>query len=362
MSPQAAQEAPLGFENTTRHNLRDIPSLGYVSGGGIATKELPKVGLLSGIQLAVEGVFTMTDAAALAPTKSDFAPYNLIKRIRLSANNGTDIYNASGWACYIDNLTSTFNYRVGQSGADEVFKFDNTSAAAPGTVNTLKFNLFIPCRLNDRDPLGLLLLQHPSTQLTLEITWADLTKNAGYYGLYTNAETIDAFSAITLNAYPVAEFFAVPADPRNLPPIDYIIQTLEDQFSVAAVGEQVVDIPQGNTYIKLAAWHYHNGVLAPSSDIDKYEVRYNQTEVPYSVRANNLRAYNRNMYGIDVPKGHFVFDFNHQGLPNLGTARDYVNSQYLTDFQLRPNIVSGAALGTGPMIYLLRKQIVKLAG
>lgn len=359
MPPTPVQEAPVGFENSTRHNFRDIPSVAY-SAGGIVTRELPKVGLLSGIWLSVEGVFTMTDASSLSPTKSDFAPFNLIKRLRVYANNGTDIINTTGWGLYMDNLTSTFNYRLGQTGDAQVYNFDATSSSG-GTVNTLKFNLYIPCRLNDRDPLGLLLLQHPSTQLTLEITWADLMANAGYYGLYTNATSIDSFSAISINAYPTCEFFAVPADARNLPPIDYIIQTLEDQFSVAAVGEQVVNIPQGNTYIKLAAWHYHNGVLAPSSDIDRYEVRYNQTEVPYTVRANTLRAINRSMYGLDLPKGHFVLDFNHQGLPNLGTARDYVNSQYLTDFQVRPNIIATATLGTGPMIYLLRKQIVKLA-
>ncbi len=352
MAPTAAPAyKPVGFENATRHNLRDIGASLPYSANGTVTVDLPKMGLLSRLFVLVKGSFT-NDITTL--TKSSFGPYNLIKRIRLTANNGTDIINCSGFELYLINLVSCENYRNDQSGDDQTYKFDVTASQ----TDYIRFGFELPLTVNDRDLIGLFLLQNPQTVLTLAIDWDNINANSGPY---TNGGT-GARTAISINAYVVAEFFAVPQHIEDYPRLDYIYQTIAIKQAIVAVGEQIFNMPIGNLYTRIVTFHEHNAVLAPSSDVTKIEVRYNQTEVPYTMDSDVLRWILRDMYGRDVPQGVFALDFNHQGIPDLGTARDYVNSHYLTDFQWRPVVAAGATLGSGTnFLHVINQQLVKLA-
>jgi hypothetical protein len=346
------------FETATRQNLRPINQMDYVSAGRVA-QSLPRVGYLARLYLHFSGTATVALGGGTA-TLSTKGPWNTWSRIRVLANQGTDIFNVSGYGAYLLELISMYR-RDPQRSPDLAAAYAGAylfGAAVASGANVWEFGLGIPIVPNERDMAGILLLQSEmlTTQLVLEYATA--------YGLVSQDFPVVTTGAATVTlvgtSYPELEIFTVPAAPGDQPPLTTLHQTLELVQPIAATGDQVVNLLRANTYMKLIHVVELNGAL-DTVDVGRLQFRYNNSETPYDLSLRHQLQLQRRRYGTDLPVGSFVWDFFNQGLTNFGGGRDFVDGSSVAELQSIVSINTGATLGSGNnQLRTISEQLVNL--
>lgn len=314
-----------GFNSATRRKIIQLPTMNRPTGGGTVQVQLPKVGLLARVWLAVRGSVAGTLTVPNALGKA-----SIINRVRLTANSGVDIYNSSG---------AGFHYllrpMIESEYIDMFAQTDARSAVAAGTFNA---DMVIPCMMNLRDPVGLIMLQNEQTVISLSVTFeADATVATG--------------ATVTATVTPYLEIFTVPANAADQPALNVIHQVLEDASAVSGAGQLAYNWPRGNTYLQIG---HGLGMGAAGSDLfTTFAVRINQSEylqttdtVYLDMEHNALRG--RPRLGGTVP----VDLLGTSGLGNYGLTRDLFNSALVTDLA---SVFQATGAGT---LYTLRRQLV----
>lgn len=326
----------LGFINSTRQNIKSFTNLPYSPQMPVSA-DIARVGLLASVYLRFKGTLTATHATKTTFTPAAGAPYNLAGRIQLLMNNGITIWNTSGYGAYLQNLTNNLAYNLDQAGSSSsVFSFGNTVSAA-GAANDLSFSLRLNVAINDKDPIGLLLLQNDATVLTLQI-------EAAVAAMLLSAADADVTAAVTGNWEVAIEFFSIPRDPADYPALNRVHQVLEQSNPITAIGENRQVLPRGNTYRRLVNYLTLNGQLTDA--IEKMRLVYNLTVTPYDITGSLAKIIQRERYGRDLPVGTYVWDMFYQGYPNVGAnQRDLIVSRDLSEFNQFVIISNGAVLG-----------------
>ena len=318
-----AQRAEL-FAVHTRQHINELPALIGLGPDRTVNFTLPKTRLLSKIALVVEGELTIATAAATALAR--FSPYNILRRVQVSINNGFNPVNVSGAELYLTNIAR-------HNG--QIFKpvAGNERTVAPGlTVGTHAFRFVaeMPITLNERDMVGLVLLQNEETVVTVNIdigAASSLVTPGGTTGL--------SFPSFRIT--PVITTFSIPAVPQAFPDLS-VLKLLQSQVNEAPTsGQMTVRLPVGTTYRKI---FLDMGGIAIPGTID---VIFNQADTPYSITPRYLRAINEEMYGDELPADVYALDFSYQGIADLGGLRDYIDTERLTEFWLRFPVATGAA-------------------
>jgi len=318
-----AQRAEL-FAVHTRQHINELPAMVGLGPDRTVNFTLPKTRMLSKIALVVEGEITIATAAAT--TWARFAPYNILRRVQVSINNGFNPVNVSGAELYLTNI-ARHNGSVLKPAAG------NERTVAPGlTVGTHPFRFVaeMPITLNERDMVGLVLLQNEETVVTVNIDIGGVTN------LVTPAGgTVLSFP--TFRITPVITTFSIPAIPQAFPDLS-VLKLLQSQVNEAPTsGQMTVRMPVGTTYRKI--FLDMNGITIPGT----IDVIFNQADTPYSITPRYLRAINEEMYGDEMPADVYALDFSYQGLADLGGLRDYIDTERLTEFWLRFPVATGAA-------------------
>lgn len=317
-----------GFERNTRNKLAPVPVLTRPTGGGITQTELPKLGLLGRIFLQISGSVAGTLSA---PNALGFS--SIIKRVRLATNSGIDLFNVSGAGYgYLLQPWLELNEHVA-SPANQY----NTAV----TATTFNLNMVIPVMLNQHDPIGMILLQNEQLQVILTVEWeADATVATG--------------ATVTGTATPVLEFFTKPPDPVDMPRLDVIHQIIEDQITVSGAGDHIYNVPRGNTYLGL---FFGAGINAsPADSWSRAIMRINQNDILYDVSPALATAMVGFRSGLTRGLGQIPFNLlGSDGLGDYGTARDFINTALLTDFQV-------VITATGALtLYVVRRMLMPLA-
>ena len=347
----------MGFIDATRQNITQLPNQNYVKDGRLYF-DLPKVGLLSRLFLTLEGVMTVTvgtGTAALSERKA----FNLIKRIRLIANSGASIYDVSGYGSYLINNLLRHANEIKDSIVDEGIDSEVYSAGVANGANPWKFGLEIPIAINERDPIGLVLLQNSATQLTLEIEFnPEYGVNAVISPVVVTGNAVSSFVG---KVGVMMEYFTVPRNKEDYPSLNVVHQWLEQQDAIASAGAWNKALLRGNTYMRMIHYVTLNNALN-TTDIEKLRVLYNQSEVPYTITKLPQLFLQRARYGKDLPKGTFVHDwYMSSGQVGLGTSRDFINSANVTEFQSELTIASGASVPAGSsFINTITEQLIKI--
>ena len=320
MSP--AQRAEL-FAVHTRQHINELPALVGLGPDRTVNFTLPKTRLLSKIALLVEGNLVIGTAAATA--LAQFSPYNVLRRVQVSINNGFNPVNVSGAELYLTNIAR-------HNGV--VFKpiAGNERTVAPQlTVGThpFRFTAEMPITLNERDMVGLVLLQNEETVVTVNIDIGPLSS------LVTPGGTT-VLSVTDFRITPIITTFSIPAVAQAFPDLS-VLKLLQSQVNEApASGQMTIRLPVGTTYRKL----FLNVGFAIPGTID---VIFNQADTPYSITPRYLRAINEEMYGDEMPADTYCLDLSYQGIANLGGLRDYIDTERLTEFWIRFPVTAGAA-------------------
>ena len=326
----------MSFINATRQNLQSVTTMNYESGRNVSY-DISKVGLLAKVYLRFKGTVTAKHASKTTFAKAPQAPFNLANRIELVLNNGVSVWNTTGWGCYLQNMVNKLNYCLNEPLAqNSVFKFGNTCSST-GAKNDLEFTLPLNIAVNDRDLVGLLMLQSSQIVATVKVD------NAAGSILTTDTDitmTVDGAWHISV------EYFDIPANPQDYPVLGTVHQVQEDNYAINSTGQNRFSMLGGNTYLKIINQVLINGT-ANSTDVEKLMLKYNLTNTPYDMSAGDMLAMQVERYGRALPTGVFVWDFFHSnGLPNLGNQRDFVNTENISEFDEYVQISGSATLGS----------------
>lgn len=314
------------FDQKTRLYRVQLPTMTKPAGGGTVTQVLPKTGLLSKIYLYITATVSGTLSAPNA-----MGAASIIRQVRLTANSGIDIFSVSGpgFAYLLRDYLGLYNNPV-----------PNSTARNAVTATTFNLDMVIPVSLNDSDPIGLLMLQNEQTSVTLSIQFeADATVATG--------------ATVTASVIPVMEFFAVPADPADYPPLNFVHQIIEDQQSISGAGDYTYNWARGGTYVQVL--HGCGIAQSPADSWSRARLRVNQS--------NFLEDRTPSTENLIYGATHFaartlgVIGFDFAGSSGLGVfakARDYLDSSQLTD-------VATVITATGAVtLYTIRRQILQL--
>lgn len=330
----STQERMMLFSQATRQNIQMLPQRQTTLGASTLQFSLPKARLLSKIWIDFEAKVKIKHASGTAPTTDMFTPGKLIRRLSLDLNNGFSPYTIGGKELMIynairDNPAIIFPQ---SSNAAGYCYMPQLTASSAGTSNDIKFTVEMPVTLNDRDLIGLILLQSAETNVTLSIDLAngnDILDNAAGY-------TVDIE---LIKVTPAVETYSIPAVANAMPDLSVLklVSSRTDAFTGS--GQNVIKLATGTIYRKLAFYVTDdNGVPFADSDFQSpIELVFNQADVTYSVRAENLRHINESHFGYALPKGVYVFDFSYNGVSNYGGTRDLIDTELLTEFWVRFN-------------------------
>lgn len=330
------------FSRRTRKNMQMLPAIAGAASSTI-TFDLPKARLLSKIRLLVTATLNARHAANPTYAASTFGPYELLRRVSVSMNNGFIPFILSGRELFWYNLVrsssaeimpvfptvATTLATVNRSRAVQEVQ----AAAAPGADNIVKFMVDLPISLNDRDPIGLFLLQAPETVVTVSIDFDTVNSIAPAAAGYT-------FALSNVVVTPMVETFSVPSDARAMPDLNILKLVQSTRKAIAGAGVEKVDLPTGNTFRRLLVYletaagvGWTDGALTGD-----FELIFNQADIPYRLNPNILSGINQEEFAnINIPQGLYIFDFSYQGLPGYGGSRDFIDTERLTEFWFRFN-------------------------
>lgn len=318
-----------GFINNTRRKLLELPAISRPTGGGQSPVfQLPKTGIVARLFLAIRGSVSGTLSV---PNALGMA--SIIRRVRLVANSGIDIFNMSG---------AGFHYLLREMLESEYIDgFGQSNARSAVTATTYNLDMVIPLSLNLRDAIGNIAAQNEQTLLTLYVDWeADANVATG--------------ATVTGTCTPIIEVYTVPPDMRDWPPFDMVHQILEDAQSVSGAGQQVYYWQRGNTYLQVC---HGLGIGASGADgFSRAQVRVNQSDYldDLSVAALDIEA--RYLRGRARVAGTIPIDYiGSSGLGCYGTSRDVYDSAKVTDLA---SVITATGAGT---LYTMRRQLVALS-
>lgn len=341
------EEKIAGYLANTRQNFRARDSKAFALGDTLRW-ELPKTGLLSRAWLEINGTLTLTDADASMTLKDtmDGRPFGMVPEVRVTMNGGAEPVKSPLYHLFVRQLVSArsqFPDVVPAADNDELFVVGNpvyqfsTNAAAGGTANAVNAIVELPIGLDERNPLGLILLQNPDTVATVEIDTATAQQMFNMVG----ADAVAWNGKATL----ILELMSVPENADFLPPITKLHKLKYYRQAIATVGDNVHNWTPGNILLRSIERVILNGVRAGFTDVTRLGIvaqdGITKDDMPY-----RFQLYLQRMrYGRDLPKGVHVHDFSFQGVPGLGGTRDWIDTAELTQLHEVVTINDAAVLG-----------------
>ncbi len=346
----------MAFNDSTRQNIR-------IAGGALAYNSLqssimpiPRVGFLGRLHWHISGVMTVTPGTGTA-TLGSKAPWSLIRRLSLIANNGVNIFNTSGWGQYLIDILRKPSYEQEDGQISAAYAAQVYAAAANTGANTWEFGATVPVVANERDIAGLLLLQSEGLVINFQVDWQ---AGGGATQDFPVVLTGNATATFAGNMSVYGETFTIPGNLEDFPPIDTVFQTLEKVDNIGTIGENRIQLMRANTYVRIIHSVMLNGALN-TTDVDSAAFTYNRTETPYLIDRKIQLQFQRYRYLRDLPVGTWVWEFFDQGYANFGGGRDLVDATALAELESLINIASGATLGSGNnTVTTITQQFVRL--
>lgn len=319
----------MAFNNSTRMKRAQIGTLTAPAAGGATTLQLPKSGLLARLYLHINYVL-----AGAGAVPNPLGMSSAIRRVRLTLNSGIQLVDISGPGySYLMMEGQESAYHLGQ------IQHQGRVVVANGTYN---LDMVLDVQINQRDPIGLIMLQNEETLATLTVDWEDPVTVNG------------AGSTATATCDVVMEWFTVPAKVEDWPPLNLVHQYLEETRVVAGAGQVTYDVPRGNTY--LALYHGLGIAVAGADGWSAASLRVNQSDFLEQHTPSSQDQVTIYQKGRARPLGGIFYDFlGASGMGSYGTSRDLFNSALVTSMD---SVITATGAGT---LYTLRRQLVSLS-
>ena len=327
----SAQQRANLFSMSTRQNLQMIAKKSVTTPNTSIEFTLPKARILSNIFVRVKAKVKVKHPSLTTLAVDALSPYRIIRRWSLDLNNGFMPWAISGEGAMLLNMLQPHANVYMENSA--YFDCDKTfTASSTGASNEFYFTVQLPVALNQRDPVGLILLQADTMVADLRIDIAnpsDMFPSASGY----------TFELENIEATPMLETFSVPANASAMPDLSVLKLCTDRVDTITGAGQQIVKLSTGTIYRKLLLYVTNENGEPVDDDFitSTIDLVFNEADCNYRISPDMLRAKNAFDLGHDLPKGFYIFDFTNQGFSNYGGVRDYIDSERLTEFWVRFN-------------------------
>ena len=333
------------FRKGTRQRRQKVGVIAYAAASDLQPLELPRVGMLSRLIIQFRGTVTLSGAGAL----SDLGPWNLLNRIRVTANIGTaSLVDVTGYGLYLmQPYLDSIGFRpdAGGAGATTPNADIHVAPVAMG-ANTWVLTWIVPISANaGREfDIGLVNLQAPETRITLELRTGALLDPA------------TLVTATTGNFHIYYEFYEIPDPTRfQMPPLG-LVRTLEEQQPIGQTGDNVYTVPRQGTMLQLIHLVRLNALR--SDGFDTTELRFNKNDRVYAQERQWLRLQDRAFHGVQPVTGAYAWDmWRAYGHVAEGDLRDAIDTEELSTFESAVNITGG--LGANNNFFHAIRRIVQ---
>lgn len=343
-------------EGTFRHFLKE-PSISLTE-DTLHKFTLPKARYTSRILLLVEGTVALTHASATswATVKHRYAPYNLIKNLKVDVAGVATPYNISGVGLNMINRCRPDSRPFNEATVTTTRNMTTLTDLVASSSNNVTFNfvLEVPAMMNNRDYKGLINTQDQNINVNFEVLTAnaeDMFTSTTGYTVGTPSWTLTPF----VESFQPVENTLEGVNPTiELIDFDVIKMCQEQTFTISSSGEKVLKLPVGQTFRRIILDFYGAATYTALTDaqITQLQMSLNQADTPWNLTSTQLKTLNHLQLGGDnaMDAGYFLFDFTEQGQINYGGSRDYVKTFGLNEFWIRAEVASGVT-GSCKIIY-----------
>jgi len=368
--PQTAINPEAFFRATRRLRIRQ--ATGAFPGFGSSTNvQILQTGIVSKLTVKISGTLTVTLGGGTAASLAGW-PYNLLKRIRFSANGQSNLINASGWSLKARNFveradTNDRGIARGVGGAspgtartqgtlslnNENWGVGQNVSAIPGAPSTYAVELAIdvPISFDQVFLHGAIFAQTSSTDLNLNIDWAPV----GELFTTTGAATV-AFAGSYLVE---ATVYTIPQGPDG--------QVIVPDLSMF---HSIIETRQGNVVNGVNETRLAGQGLGRQLMRVWFQTLNGATPAPLPVNATNYGNIGWRFGGNDTPEvwsdgldlamtNEALFGSDFASLQGIGildfssehALRDSIDEGTATELRLLTEIPAGVALTSPVMMY-----------
>jgi hypothetical protein len=356
----------LRFKNTTASSIQGF--------GNTDSFTLRQTGIIAALSVKVFGTLTVTLGGGTCASTARW-PYDLIKRLRVSANGQSNLVNASGAKLRAREFMAvgdlndrgvpqgiggaspgTTTYQGTQSMASESWGVGQNVTAIPGapTNYDVELHYVVPLAWDQVKLLGAIFAQTASTQLEIDIDWAPTSDLFVFTGAAAVSQTFSVYiEPIAFSIPEVNGQIVVP----DLSVFHSLIQS--NDFTAGSNVESEINLQgQGvGRQLMRVYWQLWNGAapqvplaLTAANFPGNLGWRYGGNDTP-EVYADGrvLRMSNEKLFSVDFgAQGFGVFDFASQW-----AFRDSVDEGTATNLRL----VLNAASLTSPRLEIVQETI-----
>jgi hypothetical protein len=233
------------------------------------------------------------------------------------------------------------------------------SAGVSAGANTWNFGLRMKVQLNERELVGLLMMQNSSSAFQFIGEWNPLaySTTAGQSPiLVTGAATATIVGTLAV----VVNSFTVPDDPNiPLPPADFAHTYSEQYQSITGTGDMNIAITDQHRFLSIAH-HVQINNQPDSLNVDMLKLQFSSSFSPIVIPNRNQLWDQHELYGRALPDGLFVHDFVSQDLVNNGNSRDWVDGQKVSDLRSFLTINAGAAPAAGSRVLTILRKVQRV--
>lgn len=345
---------PQRFAELTQKNTKTYAGIAHPGFSQKLTFRLDKVGLLSRVWIRFDGTAT---PGAMTPTVRASYPWNLIQRVKLSANGASNLF-------YCDGIDLRVLERVRRRS---VF-FDREAVfalpAGGGAAVNLKLLWELPVAY-DASLIGAVFAQTEDNDLALEI---ETPASADYYA--TNPAVIAGTWTIITEYFNLA--FSDTEDGGRvivLPDIRQLHGVLAKDEAVTAVGEHTVELMRtGGVLLRtLQRWDNAYSTQGPGQDdpatvIANHKFRYGGNVIPVDAAGIVVKRENEQRYGdrpfpsADLTTGNLNYLVDDYVYDN--PVRDVVHLLGVAEPQIVNQIAAGTVINAGSLMHVVQEHMV----
>ena len=326
------QERAMRFNKSTRQNLQGMAKQMVTAPYNTMEFQLPKNRYLTNIWVRVKAKVKVKHASGTALPVKALNLYNIVRQYTLDLNNGFKPFSVGGASLAMMNMIQPKANMLLE--ASDYYNCPATlKASAAGTDNEFAFTVQLPVTLNERDFVGIIMLQ--SEQLTAHLR-LDIGAPSDMFEKAPEGYTLEL---VSVTAEPTLETFSIPADPTARPDITMLKIINDRAETITSAGDQIVKLTCNQLYRKLIlfATDENGNPATPEWFTSNIQLLFNEVDCNYNISPEFLRAKNAYDLGHATPDGMYVFDFSGQGFPNFGNSRDFIDSKGLTEFWVKFN-------------------------